>query len=35
MHQRHLLLKGIALGLNMIVETDINYRDKKVEEGAE
>ncbi len=31
----YLVLKGIALGLNMIVETDINYRDKKVEEGAE
>ncbi len=24
----YLVLKGIALGLNMIVETDINYRDK-------
>jgi hypothetical protein len=31
----YLVLKGIALGLNMIVETDINYRDKKAEEGAE
>lgn len=30
----YLVLKGIALGLNMIVETDINYREK-VEEGAE
>lgn len=24
-----LILKGISLGLNMIVETDINYRDQK------
>lgn len=24
-----LVLKGISLGLNMIVETDINYRDQK------
>ena len=31
----YLVLKGIALGLNMIVETDINYREKKIEEGAE
>ena len=31
----YLVLKGIALGLNMIVETDINYREKKVEDGAE
>ncbi len=28
-----LALKGIALGLDMIVETDINYREKKVEGG--
>lgn len=28
-------LKGIALGLDMIVETDINYRDRKVEGGSE
>jgi hypothetical protein len=27
----YLVLKGIALGLDMIVETDINYRDSKVE----
>jgi hypothetical protein len=25
----YLVLKGISLGLNMIVETDINYREKK------
>jgi hypothetical protein len=31
----YLVLKGIALGLDMIVETDINYREKDVEEGAE
>ena len=31
----YLVLKGIALGLNMIVETDINYREKKIEEGTE
>jgi hypothetical protein len=31
----YLVLKAIALGLNMIVETDINYRDKSIEEGAE
>jgi len=31
----YLVLKAVALGLNMIVETDINYRDKKAEEGAE
>jgi len=29
-----LVLKGVSLGLNMIVETDINYReDKKLEVG--
>jgi hypothetical protein len=28
----YLVLKGVALGLNMIVETDINYRDKTVDE---
>jgi|SRR5687768_12547482 len=27
----YLVLKGTALGLNMIVETDINYREKKIE----
>ena len=30
-----LILKGISLGLNMIVETDINYRDKVKEAGRE
>jgi len=30
----YVVLKGISLGLNMIVETDINYREKKNEEGA-
>lgn len=25
----YLVLKGISLGLNMIVETDINYREKE------
>ena len=29
----YLVLKGISLGLNMIVETDINYRDNEVVEG--
>lgn len=29
-----LILKGISLGLNMIVETDINYREKKEQGGA-
>ncbi|MEP7134883.1 MAG: hypothetical protein ABI904_08120 [Chloroflexota bacterium] len=31
----YLVLKGVALGLKMIVETDINYREKKIEEGEE
>ena len=31
----YLVLKGIALGINMIVETDINYREKSVEGDAE
>ncbi len=31
----YLALKGIALGLDMIVETDINYREKKVEGDEE
>jgi hypothetical protein len=31
----YLVLKGIALGLDMIVETDINYREREVEGGAE
>ena len=30
-----LVLKGISLGLNMIVETDINYRQRRQEEGAQ
>jgi hypothetical protein len=30
----YLLLKSISLGLNMIVETDINYREQK-ENGGE
>jgi hypothetical protein len=30
----YLVLKGISLGLNMIVETDINYRERKQEEVA-
>jgi hypothetical protein len=29
----YLVLKGLSLGLNMIVETDINYRER--EEGAQ
>jgi len=28
-----LVLKGISFGLNMIVETDINYREQKKSEG--
>jgi hypothetical protein len=28
-------LKGIALGLDMVVETDINYRDQKAEGVSE
>lgn len=28
----YLVLKGLALGLNMLIETDLNYRDKKNEE---
>lgn len=28
----YLVLKGISLGLNMIVETDINYREHKQEQ---
>lgn len=31
----YLVLNGVALGLSMIVETDINYREKKVEGGEE
>ncbi|MBK9210915.1 MAG: hypothetical protein IPL71_22590 [Anaerolineales bacterium] len=30
----YLALKGISLGLDMIVETDINYREKKIEGGT-
>jgi hypothetical protein len=29
----YIALTGISLGLNMIVETDINYRERKVMEG--
>ena len=29
----YLVLKGISLGLDMIVETDINYRENKSQEG--
>ncbi|HSK87189.1 MAG TPA: hypothetical protein VK880_02460 [Anaerolineales bacterium] len=31
----YLVLKGISLGLNMIVETDINYREREREEVAQ
>jgi len=31
----YLVLKCIALGLDMIVETDLNHRENKTEEGAE
>lgn len=31
----YLVLKAVALGLNMIVETDINYKEDTVEEGEE
>ncbi|MFT3892390.1 MAG: hypothetical protein QM730_12210 [Anaerolineales bacterium] len=27
----YLVLKGISLGLNMIVETDVNYREQRAE----
>jgi len=30
-----LLLKSVSLGLNMIVETDINYRDKNEQGGMQ
>ncbi len=30
-----LVLKGISLGLNMIVETNINYREQEKQGGAE
>jgi hypothetical protein len=29
----YLILKSVALGLNMIVETDVNYRVKQMQEG--
>lgn len=29
-----LILKGVSFGLNMIVETDINYREQKKSEGV-
>ena len=29
-----LILKGVSFGLNMIVETDINYREQKKAEGV-
>lgn len=29
------VLRGISLGLNMIVETDVNYREKKNQGGAQ
>ncbi len=31
----YLVLKGTALGLDMIVETSINYGENNIEEGAE
>ncbi len=31
----YLVLKGISLGLNMIVETDINYREQEQQGGEE
>jgi hypothetical protein len=31
----YVALKGIALGLTIIVETDINYRDSENQEGIE
>jgi hypothetical protein len=30
----YLVLKGISLGLNMIVETDVNYRERHRQGGA-
>ncbi len=30
-----LVLKGISLGLNMIIETDLNYREQEKDEEAE
>lgn len=31
----YLILKSMSLGLNMIVETDINYRERRQEEAAQ
>lgn len=31
----YVVLRGISLGLNMIVETDINYREKKEQGGIQ
>lgn len=31
----YVTLKGIALGLDMVIETDINYRDQKAEGVSE
>jgi hypothetical protein len=31
----YLALKGIALGLDIIIETDINYREKRIVGGEE
>ena len=31
----YVVLKSISLGLNMIVETDINYREKKEKGGVQ
>ncbi len=30
-----LVLKAVSLGLNMVVETDINYREKKAQGGGQ
>ena len=30
----YLVLKGVSLGLDMIVETDVNYREKEEMEGS-
>lgn len=31
----YVVLRGISLGLNMIVETDVNYREKKEQGGVQ
>jgi len=31
----YLVLKGVALGLSMIVETDLNYRDREMAEAED